>query len=399
MPLGGSSLADLEAGEPPDVDAGLVEDRLDRLLRVLHRRLVEQRDLLEVAVQPTLDDLGQRLLRLALLTGGGLGDLALLGHNVRGDLVAGDVARAHRRDLHGGAASDLTRVRAVAVELHQHADGRRQVGRTAVHVRRDGAVEDRDPTELDLLADLDREPGDDLTHGGVAERHGLERLQVGRLRLGGGIGDLLGGGHELVALRDEVGLAVHLDQGGAGGGDQPGGGGALGAPLLGLRGTLDAEDLDGLVEVAVSLLKCLLAVHHARAGDVAELLDVGGGDVRHVCALLRAVGGGLVGARRARGTTRAAPSKRRPRRAGQACGSASAGASAAGASVVPVSAAVSAGVVSAGAVASPTAAVSAASDGAAVSAASDGAAVSAASDGAAVSAASDGAAVSFASDG
>src|SRR3954447_6504224 len=76
--------ADLEAGEPGHAHAGRVEDRLDRLLVLGHRRLVEQRDVLEEAVKPTLDDLGQRTLRLALLACGGLGDLALLGDDVGG---------------------------------------------------------------------------------------------------------------------------------------------------------------------------------------------------------------------------------------------------------------------------------------------------------------------------
>src|SRR4051812_42870321 len=283
------SLADFETREALHGHASLVEDRLHGLLRVLHRRLVKQGHLLVVAVQTAVDDPRQRLLGLALLAGRGLGDLALLGHHVGGNLVAGDVARSHRGDLHRGAASHLAGVGAVPLELHQHADGRRQVGGAAVHVRRDGAVEDRDPAELDLLADLDREPGDDLADGGVAERYGGEGFEVGRLRLGGGIGDLLSRRDELVALSHEVGLAVQLDQRRTGGGDQPSGCRPLRSTLLGLGGTLDAQDLDGLVEVAVGLLQCFLAVHHARAGDVAELLDVGGGDVRHVCGTPRDV--------------------------------------------------------------------------------------------------------------
>ena len=59
-------LADLEADEPCHGDAGLVEQRLDRLLVVRHRRLLEQHDVLEEPAQPAFDDLGQRLLGLAL---------------------------------------------------------------------------------------------------------------------------------------------------------------------------------------------------------------------------------------------------------------------------------------------------------------------------------------------
>ena len=52
-------------------------------------------------------------------------------------LVAGEVLRAHRGDLHGGAAGGLV----VAVVLDEHADRRRQVGGALVHVGDDRAVE------------------------------------------------------------------------------------------------------------------------------------------------------------------------------------------------------------------------------------------------------------------
>src|SRR5690606_19830715 len=69
--------ADLETHEAGDGRAGLVEDRLDGLLRVRHGRLLEQDDVLEVAVDAAFDDLRQSLLRLALGLGGLLGDTPL----------------------------------------------------------------------------------------------------------------------------------------------------------------------------------------------------------------------------------------------------------------------------------------------------------------------------------
>src|SRR4051794_12265000 len=93
--------ADLEAGEPGHRAAGLVEHGLDRLLAVGHRRLLEQDDLLEVAVEAALGDLRDRLLGLALLARGRLGDLTLVLHHVGRHLVASEVLRAHRRDLLG----------------------------------------------------------------------------------------------------------------------------------------------------------------------------------------------------------------------------------------------------------------------------------------------------------
>ena len=62
VPLG---LAHLEAGEGLHLDTRVGQDRSDGLLGVGDRRLVDQDDVLEVAGQTTLDDLGQRLLGLA----------------------------------------------------------------------------------------------------------------------------------------------------------------------------------------------------------------------------------------------------------------------------------------------------------------------------------------------
>ena len=86
---------------------------------------------------------------------------------------------------------------------------------------------------------------------------------------------------ELGVLRDEVGLGVQLDQRAVLGGDQTLGGRPLGA-LADVLGALDAQQLDGLVEIAVGFDERVLAVEHAGAGQVPESLDVGSGVVRHV---------------------------------------------------------------------------------------------------------------------
>src|SRR5947209_14798245 len=83
-----------KTGEALERHAGLVEHRLHGLLVVADVGLVEQHPLLEEPGDAAFDDLRQRLLGLALLARGGLGDLALLRDNVRGDLVAGEVLRA-----------------------------------------------------------------------------------------------------------------------------------------------------------------------------------------------------------------------------------------------------------------------------------------------------------------
>jgi hypothetical protein len=91
-------------------------------------------------------------------------------------------------------------------------------------------------------------------------------------------------GLELLALGDEVGLAVDLDQDSDAALDVDRHQAvarvaalALGDALL----ALDPEDLFGLDQVAVRLVEGLLDVHHPGAGLLAQGPDVGGRVVRH----------------------------------------------------------------------------------------------------------------------
>src|SRR5690606_16706019 len=98
---------------------------------------------------------------------------------------------------------------------------------------------------------------------------------------GGGRGDdLVRERLELVVLGDEVGLGVDLDHHAVLGHDQALGGGALGA-LAHVLGALDAQQLDGLVEIALGLDQRVLTIHHSGAGELTEPLHVGSGVVRH----------------------------------------------------------------------------------------------------------------------
>ncbi len=84
---------------------------------------------------------------------------------------------------------------------------------------------------------------------------------------------------ELVRARDEVRLAVDLDQDAdAAAGVDVAADEALAGVAAGLLGgrreTLLAEQRDGLVEVAAGLLQCALAVHEPGPGALAQLLDL-----------------------------------------------------------------------------------------------------------------------------
>src|SRR3954452_7281078 len=265
--------ADLEAGETLQRDAGLVEHRLHRFLVVAYVGLVEEDDLLEEARHAAFDDLRQRLLGLAFFAGRGLGDAPLVLDDVRRDIVASEVLRAQRRDLHCDTARRLD---VIPVELDENADGRRQVTRASVHVGRDLAVEHRDAAELELLADGRSKRLDVLRHRlAVGERLGEERVAVTLLRRRRMRDDVVGELQELLVLRDEVRLAVELDDGAFRSRHQAGARGALSTTLLDLRGVLHPQDLSCLVEVAVGFLERSLGVHHPGAGGVAELLYVG----------------------------------------------------------------------------------------------------------------------------
>src|SRR5215467_13188385 len=86
-----ASLAHLEPGKRPHGDALLGEHLLDRLLGVLDKRLLGEHNLLEEGTQPPLDDLADRLLRLALVARDLLGDAPLLRHHLGRDLLASHI--------------------------------------------------------------------------------------------------------------------------------------------------------------------------------------------------------------------------------------------------------------------------------------------------------------------
>src|SRR6476661_7609904 len=267
-----TSLADAEAREGRRRGAALLEHLADGLLGVLGERLLEQDVLLEEAVDATLDDAGKGGLRLALLLGRGLGDATLVLDRLGRDLVTRQDGRAERRDVHRDVAAHGL---VATLERHEDTDLRGQVGARLVEVGHAlVALEARHAADLDLLADGGVGLVEQLLDGlAVLERARQERVRVGRAGGDGLREDLVGEGDELLALGDEVGLAVDLDEGadavgGRGRHETVGGRAAL--TLRDALEALDAKDLDRLLDV-----------HHAGARLLAQRLDVSGGVVRH----------------------------------------------------------------------------------------------------------------------
>src|SRR5664279_2776232 len=276
---GPSDLADLEVDELRDRHTRFVEQCLDRLLGVEDRGLLEQDIVLEVPVHAALDDLGQGLLGLAVLARLGLGHPALGFRDIGRNLVAGEITGTHGGDLHRCRAGG---VGVAAVELDQDPNLRRQILRLAVQVGGHLAVELRRSPQFELLANDRGQGRDTLRHGlAVSESLSQQRVDITGRGRGEVRDDVARKRLELLVLSHEIGLRSQLDHRTLGGSDQPVGGYAL-LPTLGSLGlTLDSQDLQRLVELAIGLHERLLALHHPGAGGVAELLHIGGGELGH----------------------------------------------------------------------------------------------------------------------
>ena len=189
-------------------------------------------------------------------------------------------------------------------------DERADLG-VVVDVRADraGPAEARVPAEHDVLADR---AGELLERLGERARAAERRLQQ-RRAFGAGrdaidrslreqrVGDLLGRLAELLGARDEVRLAIQLDQR------------ARAAVVVDVapmilpseacasragfaaRDAFLAQQLDGLVHVALALIERLLAIHHAGAGALTQLGDVLGGIRSHFLRQILAWRGNAAG--------------------------------------------------------------------------------------------------------
>src|SRR5690606_6074090 len=204
-------------------------------------------------------------------------------------VLTGEVLRAVGGDVHRDVPGDLG---AGGVRGDEDADLRGQVLGGAVQVAGHLLAGDAgDAAHDELLAERGGVLVDESADGRAVHRGGEEGLDVGGAGGDRGREDLLGEGDEDLVLRDEVGLGVELDHdaglAGAVGDDLEGDEAVGGGPTLALGHALqalDPDDLGGLLGVAVGLVESLLHVHHARAGLLAERLDVSGGVVRHMCS-------------------------------------------------------------------------------------------------------------------
>ena len=140
----------------------------------------------------------------------------------------------------------------------------------------------------DLLADGGGRLADQIVDGLArvrVERLSEHLLNAGRSGSGDVLGEIAAQILEAIGVGDEVGLAVDLDGHAHAVLVHIGIHHALGGDTAGLLGgggeTLLAQEVDGLVHVAVALDERLLAVHHTGAGALAQFLNQGSSNISH----------------------------------------------------------------------------------------------------------------------
>ncbi len=175
------------------------------------------------------------------------------------------------------------------LEPDDDADAAEALDDLAVHVMPDRAFGDAKPLDAaqrHVLADRGDGVGDRLGDRAAAHVMRAEHrpdVDVGRV-IERDRDDAAHQSLEVVVAGDEIGLGIDLDDDAdivldrdadeAVGGDAPALLGGLGEALL-------AQPVDGGLDVAARLGQRVLAIHHARAGLLAQILDQPGGDRSH----------------------------------------------------------------------------------------------------------------------
>ena len=182
--------------------------------------------------------------------------------------------------MHGDLTAERGQFVLVAggFERDQHADLAEAVGDRIVQVAADRARIDRKhggAAQRHVLADLGDAVGQRLGNSDAAGLRRLDRLDIGA-GIERDIGDHLDETLEQIVAGDEVGLGIDLDHRRLGAAhddaDQTFRGDAAGL-LGGLRQALLAQPILRRFHVALGLGQRGLAVHHARASRLAQVLD------------------------------------------------------------------------------------------------------------------------------
>ena len=228
---------------------------------------------------------GRRLLGLALLAGISSAIAPLLLDDVGRDVVAGEVLRRHRGDVLAMSLADLgVGRRSTRPAPRSAAAGRGSCG--AGSWPRTARLEAREAADLDLLAErgvgLVEQLRDGLARLDLGVEQGLDVGRPGRSPPGRPPAGELRRSASPLATKSVSQLSSRSAPTPSPTWPRPGRWTAVRpVALADVLGALDAQELDGLVEVAVGLLERLLAVHHAGAGLLTKPLDVGGSEVRH----------------------------------------------------------------------------------------------------------------------
>ena len=170
-----------------------------------------------------------------------------------------------------------------------HADLAEPGAERVVHIGKHAAVPDREPgraAQHQIFADRRDQMRQLFLDRAASTRIGCPcqgfELAVAPDRE---LGDGADKGLERLVAGDEIGLGIDLDKGagGAAGGnpDQPFGGDSPGL-FGGGRQPLFAQPVDRGLDVAVAVAERALAIHHAGAGLVAQLLDQRRGHLGHL---------------------------------------------------------------------------------------------------------------------
>src|SRR5215813_7070442 len=250
--------------------------------------LLQQADLLVECLEPGLDNLGDRRLRFALSAELVGQNFFFTCHHLRVETARIDGLRTGCGNMH----RNLTAKRSEFVLLswrfqrHDHAPLAETFRHRIVYIAADRARRDRDlsgATQRHVLPDGGDRRIDGIVDGEVTDLAGLDCFHSGA-DIEGHIGDHAHKALELLVAGDKVGFRIDFDDDAleatdrnadqAFRGDAPGLLGGLGKPFL-------AQPVNRSFHVAVGLTERGFAVHHARAGLVAELLNHLSAYVRH----------------------------------------------------------------------------------------------------------------------